>query len=75
VVDDDWQCGQFMVALLISQNGPDVVNLDITARRARLRAEIKRYETELTALKAELEEIGDDEEEGQAAEMDHGEQS
>jgi hypothetical protein len=22
VVDDDWQCGQSMVALLISQNGP-----------------------------------------------------
>jgi hypothetical protein len=21
-VDDDWQCGQFMAALLISQNGP-----------------------------------------------------
>jgi hypothetical protein len=21
-VDDDWQCGQFIVALLISQNGP-----------------------------------------------------
>jgi hypothetical protein len=23
LVDDDWQCGQFMVALLISQNGPE----------------------------------------------------
>jgi len=22
VADDEWQCGQFMVALLISQNGP-----------------------------------------------------
>jgi len=33
-VDDDWQCGQFMVALLIAQNGP--ANLSVNASPGKL---------------------------------------
>jgi hypothetical protein len=53
----------------------NAVNLDLAARRARLRADIERRETELAALKAELEEIGDDEEKSNAVMMDRDDRS
>jgi hypothetical protein len=34
VIDDDWQCGQFIMALLISQNGSE--NLSINAFLSKL---------------------------------------
>ncbi len=29
VVDDEWQCGQFMAALLIAQNGPENLSVNV----------------------------------------------
>lgn len=60
----------FRKRVLTSDNG---TGLDLTARRARLRADIARRESELAALKAELEEIGDDEDRCSLIGMDRDE--